>query len=183
MNQLSIWDIEYTKCESMISYILKYPYEDNPFFYKALSNIRFSSTDYNYLFETVLGNCCKGIAIQDVTPSLIRRANEFNRCNNRKDYEVYFIKHNGEKDNPFVKEAKNQIKVRNIIAPLWLRLAGFFLGIVISLLFVWLAFLGDGASSSIIGLLCFGCILVAFASFIAALVFLVSPSTFIDNIK
>lgn len=183
LNQLSIWDIEYTKCHDKVSYILKYPYEENPFFYKALSSLLISSNGYKKLFDNVLGGCCKDLTIQDITPAIIRYAIEFNKCKNQNDYEKYFLKHNGETDNPFIIEAKNQINVRNNLAPLWLRLSVLLGGIVISLLFIWLAFLGDGTSSSVIGILCFGCILVAIVSFIAVLVFVFSPSTFIKNNK
>lgn len=182
MEQLAIWDLEYDNCDNMVTYIFKYPYEENPYFYKALTRIanRNSSTDRESLYNK-LGSCCKRIDVSEITPSLIRNANEFNKCMGQKDYEVYFLKHNGELDNPYVLEAQKQIEIRNNIAPIWMRIIVLFVGCALGAAFLMLSYLGDGTRNEIIVLLCCSCMIIAIIIIIASFVFLFNPTLFLKK--
>ncbi len=173
--QMSLWELEYLKAsasDTIINYIMEYVKTENPFVDKAIENLtkaeisRFESTYKIFKYR--------------LTRQHFIWAKDFSSCKNQKDYEEYFLKYNGDKNNPYIEIVKDQIKVRNSLSLIW-RLLIMLLGFTMCGGLIYLGWLGDGTTNSFIALMCCACILGAFALFICSLVFVCSPNTFIHK--
>jgi len=175
--QMTLWELEYLKAtasDSTLSYIMKYVHTENPFVDEAI--VKLSQTEissFQSLYNYNIYSC--RLTRQDFI-----WAKDFCSCKTQKDYEKYFIKYNGDKNNPYLYEVKNQIKVRNSISLIW-RLLIMLLALLMSGGLIYLGWLGDGTSNTFIALVCCACILGAFALFICSIVFVCSPNTFIQK--
>lgn len=173
--QMTLWELEYIKAtasDSALSYIMKYVHTENPFVEEAIVNLSETETSR---FESLYNiYSCR------LTRQHFIWAKDFDSCKTQKDYEEYFVKYNGDKNNPYLDKVKDQIKVRNSICLIW-RLLIMLLGFIMSGGLTYVSWLCDGTRNTFIGLVAMACMISAVVLFICSIVFVCSPNTFIQK--